>query len=173
MNTGMWKFIKRTFQVIVVLIVLGIVALVAHMNSDRLASDMAFLSCPIIAANRLDTPDTTFLEAIKNRDRENKPYLRLRKDWIRGEIILNWIADVSYSEDGLQGTQRLKTSVTEYSGRDWVEKETRSINRETLIYRLEIDNLYWVERQCVPISKQEFNKAVNAVSTATKAKQKI
>lgn len=169
----MWNFIKRTLQVIAVLIALGILAVVTHENSDRLATDMAFLSCPVTAAERLDKPNNTFLDTVKNRDREAKPYIRLQKDWIRGEIILNWIASVSQSEDGLQGAKRLKTSVSEYSGRDWAQKASRSINRETLLYRIEVDDVYWVERQCVPISKQEFNKAVEAVSAATKAKQKI
>ncbi|MDC3003181.1 hypothetical protein OAZ20_03750 [Paracoccaceae bacterium] len=173
MNIGMWKFIKRTVQLIAALIVVGIVAWVGYENSARLATDIAFLSCPVTDAERLNVVDTNFREPMKNRDREEKPYTRLQKDWIRGEIILNWIADVSESEDGLQGAKRLKESVTEYSGYDWGHKANRSINRETLIYRLEVEDNYWVERQCVPISKQEFNKAVDAVTTATKAKQKI
>lgn len=169
----MWKFIQRTLQAIVVFIALGIIVFVADKNSDRLASDLAFLSCPVTAAERLDKPSNTFFDTVKNQDWEAKPYIRLRKDWIRGEIILDWVAPVSQSENGLQGAKRLKMSVSEYSGRDWAEKASRSINRETLLYRVEFDDAYWVERECVPISEQEFNKAVYAVSAATKAKQKI
>lgn len=169
----MWKFIKRTLQIITALVIVGIFALVGYENSSRLAMDMAFLSCPVKNAQRLDNPDQNFLATIKSRAREQNPYVRLQRDWIRGEVILHWIADISQSENGLQGAKRLQSFVNEYSGYDWIDRADRSINRETLVYRLEVKDKYWVERKCATISKQKFYDAVQAVANATKAKQKI
>ena len=169
----MWKIIKRTLQVIGLLIIIGIGAAFAYNYSEKFATDMAFLSCTVIDAKRLDKDSPNFFDAVKAREIEEKPFLRLKKDWMRGEVLLNWIARVGETENGLQPTKRLTVSVTKYSGYIWSEKVRRTFNRETLEYTLQYDGEYWVKRQCKRIDKQTFEKERQTVNMKTKAKQNI
>lgn len=169
----MWKFIKRTFQVIAVLTVFGIVALVGYGNSERLATDMVFLSCNTVNANAIEGSDDRILEAVlENHTRTVVG--RLRKDWIRNQVLLNWVDDHNISEDGLEETRRLNIEVDNYNGYVWSGKIRRSFNRETLLYRVEYENRgYWVERQCFITEKENFEKLRMKNANETKAKQKI
>ena len=169
----MWKFIKRTFQIIAACIVVGIVALVGHSNSERLATDMVFLSCNIIDANSIEGNDNRILQSVKKTHGVNI-LGRLKKDWIRSEVLLNWIDDDAQSEDGLLKTVRLKIEVDKYTGYNWSGKVRRTFNRETLLYRIEYEKSgYWVERQCSITPKNIFEKLRKKMANETKAKQNI
>lgn len=169
----MWKFIKRSLQVIGLLIIIGTGAGLSYRFSENFATDLAFLSCPAFDAKRLDMDSPNFFKTIQSKEFEKKPLLRLKKDWMRGEVILNWIALVGKSENGLQPAKRLKVSVTNYSGYDWTQKVRRTLNRETLVYTGNYGEEYWVKRQCSRINKQTFEKARRAIVLETKARQKI
>ena len=169
----MWKFIKRTFQVIAVLVAAGIVALFMYGNSERLATDMVYLSCDIIDANAIEGNDERILDAVRKSHGRNI-LGRLKKDWIKNEVLLNWIDDDNKSENGLNDTERLKIEVAQYTGYNWSDEVRRTFNRETLLYRIEYENSgYWVERQCYITQKDSFEKLRKEMSDKTKAKQKI
>ena len=94
--------------------------------------------------------------------------------------MLNWIAEDGTSENGLETTQPLAISVSNYSGFDYLNSVRRTIDRESLIYRLtkeasSIDKTieYYVERQCRIIDKEIFDAKRLKSAEATKAKQKI
>lgn len=83
------------------------------------------------------------------------------------------------SEDGLQQPSVLSTGVTEYSGWDYSDEAQRTLNRNTLVYRLELkesrdgDVEFWKQRQCETIDKAVFEKQRDIVVSRTKAAQKI
>ena len=154
----MWKFIKRTFQVIAVLIVLSIVGLGAYANSERLATDMVYLSCTISDANGLTQDDNRILPTVKKTQKITNQ-ARLRKDWIQNKVLLNWVDNHNEHENGLEPTRSLNINVGEYWGYDRNENK-RTFNRETLRYRVEYRG-FWVERACQKITKTEFEKNRN------------
>ena len=169
----MWKFIKRTLQVIAALVVLAIIAFVGYGNSERLATAMVYLSCDITAANAIDGNDDRILQSVlKVHDRNVLGCLK--KDWIRNEVLLNWIDVDGESENGLNDTERLRIEVKQYTGYNWSKKVRRSFNRENLLYRIEYEEgNYWVERQCYITQKNSFEKLRKEMADKTKAKQKI
>ncbi len=173
----MWKFIKWTLLVIVTLIVLGISALVAISYSRALAYTIVSLECKLYEA---DTPQNYL------RQKEiygEISYARLNKDWIQGNIVLNWIREEADTETGLGADVILRESVAEYYGTEYDYpnkfKVYRSFNRETLVYKRDIldntsgESVMWMTRKCKIIPNQEFNKRMKRAADATKAKQKI
>ena len=174
MNISMWKFVKRTLQVIAGLIILGIIAIAGYANSERLSYDMVYLSCAITDANGMTEDDDRIRPAVLEHWGPTNQ-ARLRKDWIRGKVLLNWIDTHGDGdqENGLQNTVSMNISVQEYSAFDWVDKVTRKINRETLVYRIEYADRYWMERKCKKITKPMFEKIREVITIQIKAKQKI
>ena len=170
----MWKFVKRTLQVIAGLIILGIIAIAGYANSERLSYDMVYLSCAITDANGMTEDDDGIRPAVIKHFGP-RSQARLRKDWVRGKVLLNWIDTHGDGdqENGLENTVSMNISVQEYSAFDWVEKVTRTINRETLVYRVEYGDKYWVERKCKKTTKSEFEAIREIITTQIKAKQKI
>lgn len=173
----MWVFIKRAFLLICLLIFTGIGYLIALENSEKFAVDMAFLECPRSEIG--GSSDQRLLDAV---ERVQQPILfgRLKKDYLQGKVLLNWIAEDGTSENGLETTQPLAISVSNYSGFDYLNSVRRTIDRESLIYRLtkeasSIDKTieYYVERQCKIIDKGVFDAKRLKSAEATKAKQKI
>ena len=174
MNISMWKFVKRTLQVIAGLIILGIIAIAGYANSERLSYDVVYLSCVITDANGLITEsDALRPSVIKHHGPIT--HVRLRKDWIRGKVLFNWIGErgVRDQENGLENTVSMNISPQKYSASDWLDKVKRTIDRETLVYRAEYKDAYWIERKCKKTTKSEFEAIREIITTQIKAKQKI
>ena len=170
----MWKFVKRTLQVIAGLIILGIIAIAGYANSERLSYDMVYLSCAITDANGMTEDDDRIRPAVLEHWGPTNQ-ARLRKDWIRGKVLLNWIDTHGDSdqENGLQNTVSMNISAQKYSASDWLDKIKRTIDRETLVYRAEYKDAYWIERKCKKTTKSEFEAIREIITTQIKAKQKI
>ena len=129
----MWLFIKRAFLLIIVLIAAGIGYLIALENSEKFAVDMAFLECTRseIGGNS----DQRVLDAVEQAQRKII-YGKLQKDHLQNRVLLTWVADQGESESGLNTSQSLRISVSNYSGFDYLMSVRRTIDRESLIYRL-------------------------------------
>ena len=173
MNINMWKVFKRAVQLSAALVIFGIGVFLVAEKSEVFATDMVYLSCDIIDANAIEGEDEQILDAvIKNHVRSILG--RLKKDWVKNEVLLNWIDHDSRSENGLQDTVRLKIEVGQYTGYNWSGKVRRTFNRETLLYRVDYEKSgYWVERQCYISQKDSFEKLRKQMAIITKAKQKI
>ena len=169
----MRKSVKRILWAIIGLVLLGIGVVISYANSERLAYDIAHLSCVVSDANGLTTDDARILPKVRELY-PGRSYARLQKDWLQGAVLLNWVDTRNAYEQGLQPTHRLKIKVDKYTGRDWSTNVTRSIDRETLRYRVEYtDKKYWVERSCVLVPKARFEEVRQKNAADTKAKQKI
>ena len=170
----MWKIIKIILLIPLVLIVLGIGWFIVRESSQSFATNIAYLSCVLKDANDLNEDDPKVWTAVKKAQR-NVIHGNLRRDWIKGQVLLNWVARDGEEEDGLGDTRVLNISTKHYSGRDGYgdEADYRSIDRETLVYRLTVDGNYWIDRQCSKVSKAEYENKRKASEAATKAKQNI
>lgn len=167
------KVIKRVLWALVALIVIAVGIVISYANSERLAYDIAHLSCVVSDANGLTSDDARILPKVRERY-PGRSYARLQKDWLQGAVLLNWVDTRNAYEQGLQPTHRLKIEVDNYTGRDWSTNVTRSIDRETLRYRVEFtDKNYWVESNCVLVPKARFEDVRQKSAAETKAKQKI
>lgn len=173
----MWLFVKRAFLLIMLLIVTGIGYLIALENSENFAVDMAFLECTRseIGGNS----DQRVLDAVEKAQRKII-YGKLQKDHLQNRVLLTWVADQGESESGLSTSHSLRISVSNYSGFDYLSSVRRTIDRESLIYRLtkEVSSIdktieYHVERQCQIIDREIFESNRLKSANATKAKQKI
>jgi hypothetical protein len=170
----MLKFIKRLMLLLLALAMFLTGALFVYINSENFASPIASLRCSLSAAsaNDYDTYKKSFGLI---------SYAQLRRDPFKGVVYLYWLADAGESEDGLQRAMRLKESVSQYSGIDYRDYETRirrSFDRQTLEYRREFLNqnnqiTSWMTRKCVLISDDAFERLRVKSADATKAKQKI
>jgi hypothetical protein len=173
----MLKLIKWTLLTFLGLIVLVIGTWVALSYSRALAYTIVSLECKIYEA---DTPQN-YLTQKEHFDEIS--YARLNKDWLQGNIVLNWLREEADTETGLGQDIILRESVAEYYGTDYDYpdkfKVYRSFNRETLVYKRDVldntsgDSLMWMKRKCKIIPNQEFNKRMKRAADATKAKQKI
>lgn len=170
----MWLFIKRTFLLIILLIVAGIGYLVAYENSDKFSTTIASLECTLN-----DASEGYFVVA---RDLWGMTsFAQLRRDHLKSRIYLNWLADDGTSEDGLSKQLVLKANVNSYYGEEYLEfsrRVYRTFNRETLQYRREIRNengqvQNWITRRCAIISNKYFEELRVKSAKVTKAKQKI
>lgn len=170
----MGKFIKRTLQSILGLIVLIIVMALAYNYSEKFAVHKVALKCgkPNLITDELDLGYIFQTSAIGS----------LRKDYIRGKMLLNWVSDDADTENGLDDTLSLKESTTVYEGMKYNTKYTtkRIIDRNTLKYNLTItDNTYpskgftEMERFCKIIPRSLFEQKRKEMADATKKKQKI
>lgn len=169
----MWKSVKRILWATACLIAVGVAGVVSYANSERLAYDIAHLSCVVSDANGLTSKDARILPKVR-KQQPSRNYARLRKDWLQGVVLLNWVDTRNTSERGLEPTRRLKIEVDKYTGRDWSRNVTRSFDRETLQYRVEYtDANYWVEQSCVLVPKTRFEDVRQKNAAETKAKQKI
>ena len=173
----MIKFLKRTFYVILGLIALGGAWLYVFLNSDKLAKDIAYLECSLHEVGS-DTKDKLFLDQFRSAYSKNIVG-RLRDDWIKDKVLLNWVADGGKSEDGIETTHRLNVSTNTYSGYSYSDKTKRTFDRDTLLYTWERQDTsygqveYWLTRKCVKVPKNIFEKLRKKSAEATKAKQKI
>ena len=131
----MIKFLKRTFYVILGLIALGSAWLYVYSNSGKFATDIAYLECSLRDVGS-DAKDKRFLDNVRTAYSDNAVG-RLANDWIKGKVLLNWIADEGETEDGLQSTVKLKTSTNSYAGYTYSTDIMRTFNRNTLLYSYE------------------------------------
>lgn len=172
----MWKFIKWALLSLLGLILLGIGALIIDVNSEKLSSDMVFLKCGL-PNNYGGTADKTSIEAFMKNQR-TELIGRLRKDWIKGKVLLNWVSTSGETESGLGSTKKLSISTDRYSGYSYFEDTQRTFNRETLVYTLEQKKYneeaqVWLQRNCTKTTKAIFERVRKKSADATKAKQKI
>ena len=182
----MVKFLKRTLYVILAFIALSATSLYMYSNSDKFAKDIVYLEC-ILDGVGSDTREKGSLDALRNT---KKGILigKLRKDWIKDKVLLNWVADEGTTEHGLEGTQKLGVGIRTYSGYITSSLVSRSFDRNTLVYTWkrmlrdrgnifdefdleEVD--YWITRKCVIVDESVFETERKKSAAATKAKQKI
>lgn len=170
----MLKFIKRLMLFILALALILAVALYIYVNSERFAPPIASLRCSLTAAS-----DNDYLRYKKSLGMIG--YAQLRRDPFKDVIYLYWLAEAGKSENGLNQAKRLNESVSQYSGIDYIDYETRvrrSFDRQTLEYRREVLNqnnqiTSWMTRYCILISDDAFERLRLKSAEATKAKQKI
>lgn len=134
---SMIRRLKHVLYLLLGLSALGITTLIAleliQENSHKFATNIAFLECTLQEVSS-DKHEQDFLDAVK-ADAPLKTFARLNKDWIKGgSILLNWVAQVGLSEDGLKRTQTLRENINNYSGSLDVS-DTHSFNRGTLLYK--------------------------------------
>ena len=177
----MKKFLKRTFYAILSLIALGATYLFVVSNSEKFATDIAYLECALDQVGS-DKRDNNFLDAVRKHHRKSIVG-RLREDWIENKVLLTWVADVGDSEKGLESQVKLNISTNTYSGFSYDGSFTfgtqRTFDRNTLLYTYErkptstaeVD--FWLTRKCVIVDKSVFEKKRKKSAAATKAKQKI
>jgi hypothetical protein len=171
------RFLKRTLYVILVLIAAGIAFAVAVSNSDKLATNLAYLECTLDEQG-LDKLSPEGASQVVKLTR-SKIAGRLRNDWIDGKVLLNWVAKAGTTENGLDPTQELTISTNSYTGWSYSDQAQRTFNRDTLLYRMEAKETYigevkyWTTRKCVIIDKKVFEMLRKKSAEATKAKQKI
>ena len=176
----MWRIIKRTLLVVVVLIALGIGYLIAYENSEKFSTTIVSLECTLTKAHS----EEFRLQALEWWGATN--FARLKNDWMRGDVLLYWVEeDIGESESGLQNTVRLKEDTKFYYGVEYEDMNQyahRSFNRNTLVYRREERTARvategtsnnWIERQCKIIPDKKFDKLRDDSAAATKAMQKI
>ena len=173
----MIKFLKRTFYVILGLIALGGAWLYVDLSSEKFAKDIAYLEC---TNHELGTGSLTEKQGKQfTKSRRPKIVGRLRDDWIKDKVLLNWVTEGGTSEDGLETTKKLNVSTNNYSGYSYSDKVKRTFNRDTLLYTYEAQDTsfgpvkYWLTRKCVKVPKNVFEKLRKKSADATKAKQKI
>jgi len=112
-----------------------------------------------------------------DKKRPKKVMGRLRDDWAKNKVLLNWVSFGGTNESGLGDTLYLDVSPTLYSG--YISNSQRTFNRDTLEYLREVkqssegDAIYWHTRKCVIIEKRVFEAERKKSAAATKAKQKI
>ncbi|MDA9939748.1 hypothetical protein N9C37_04690 [Planktomarina temperata] len=173
----MIKFLKRTFYVILGLIALGSAWLYVYSNSGKFATDIAYLECSLRDVGS-DAKDKRFLDNVRTAYSDNAVG-RLANDWIKGKVLLNWIADEGETEDGLSSTIKLSTSTSSYAGYSYSTDIRRTFNRNTLLYTWQKKEgyngkvIFWMTRQCVIIDKRIFEAKRKKSADATKANQKI
>ena len=131
----MIRRLKRVLYLFLGLSTLGIITFITlelmQQNSHKFATNIAFLECTLQEVSS-DKHEQDFLDAVK-ADVPLKTFARLNKDWIKGgSILLNWVAQVGLSEDGLKRTQTLEENINNYSGSLGVDEH--SFNRGTLLY---------------------------------------
>jgi hypothetical protein len=174
----MAKILKRIFTVFMLLVLLVAGCITVLIFSDELATDVAYLECPLIkAAGEVDGASMTFDRAISIWSPVS--YARLRKNWIEQRIVLHWVEDENVSEDGLSKPYHLEESTLAYSSYEYSSQRFRSFSRETLIYRHEYREMptsaatWYFERQCTTISKDIFEAKRLRHAKQTLARQKI
>ncbi len=176
--SAMLKFIVGAALLIQVLVVFGVAALVAQANSEKFASDMVFLRCerPFSSGGTWD--QVKINKVLKNQDRVLVG--RLRKDWIKGVVLLNWVASDGVKKTGLYDTLRLEIKTDKYTGYSAVGNHSRSFDRETLVYTLEkkmfnadTEALYWLKRKCIVSTDELFDRLRKKSANVTKTKKKI
>ena len=173
----MVKFFKRTLYVILGLIALGATSLFVRSNSESLSTDIAYLECALSDHSNASWTDEyrELIEVVKTE----KQFGRLRKDWINGSVLLNWVAREGKSESGLGPSKRLSVNTNNYSGYSYTDKVQRTFDRDTLLYTWErkqssFDKAdFWRTHSCVIIEKRVFEAERKKSAAATKAKQKI
>jgi len=173
----MIKFLKRTFYVILGIIALGGVWLYVDSSSEKFAKDIAYLEC---TPHELGTGSLTEKQG-KQFAKSSRPKIvgRLRDDWIKDKVLLNWVTEGGTSEDGLETTHKLNVSTNNYSGYSYSDEVQRTFNRDTLRYTWEKKKTsfgqaeYWLTRKCVKVQKNVFENLRKKSAEATKAKQKI
>ena len=126
MNVRMWKFIKRTLQVIAALIVVSIGYLLIDANSEVFATDVAYLECT------LDKASPDYFNKIKDVH-GLVGYARIQKDHIKDTALLTWLDIDGDSETGTDPTIKMYISSNKYSSKTM--NITRSFDRNTLRYR--------------------------------------
>jgi hypothetical protein len=173
----MVKFFKRTLYVILGLIALGATSLFVRSNSESLSTDIAYLKCALSDHNNASWTDEyrELIEVLKTE----KQFGRLRKDWIKDSVLLNWVAREGKSESGLEPSKRLSVNTNNYSGYSYTDRAQRTFDRDTLLYTWErkessVDKAdFWRIHNCVIIEKRVFEVERKKSAAATKAKQKI
>lgn len=174
---SMQKFLMRTLYVLLGLITLAGTGLYVVLNSEKFATDIAYLKCSLDRVGPDELSDE--LWEIYGGDKYKDSLLRLREDWISDEVLLDFVAGDGKSENGLVATKRLSISTKTYSGYDYTDEAQRTFNRETLLYTTEVKNTskpelaYWITRKCVIVHKSVFEDKRKKSAAATKAKQKI
>ena len=170
------KYVKRLFIVVLALPILVFAWVQVQDNSHLVAYDLVHLQCKTTdVGGEFSSP----AEETARRRRKLVAFARLQKDEINERVLLQFVADVSQSEDGLQPIQSLSINVDSYSGWDGGSQVQRTIDRNTLVYKLEHKEYsisavkWWHHRQCEIIDKAVFEKRRNEVVSATKAAQKI
>ena len=170
----MGKFIKRTLQSILGLIVLIIVMALAYNYSEKFAIHKVALECrkANVIEDQLGIGDW-YSDVIVGS---------LRKDYIRGKILLNWVNNGAVKENGLNDTISLKESSTVYQGVKYDTNKTikRILDRNTLKYNMTITDKSYpskgfteIERFCKIIPRSLFEQKRKEMADATKKKQKI
>jgi len=177
----MKKLLKRTFYATLGLIALGATYLFVISNSEKFATDIAYLECALDQVGS-DKHDNNFLDLVRNH---HPKYIvgRLREDWIENKVLLTWVADVGDSENGLDSKVKLNISTNTYSGFSYDGSFTfgtqRTFDRNTLLYTnerkptstAEVD--HWLTRKCVIVDKSIYEEKRKKSAAATKAKQTI
>jgi hypothetical protein len=173
----MKKFLIRTLYVLLGLITLAGTWLYVVTNSEKFATDIAYLKCSLDQVGS-DKRSDNFHNEVRKRQRK-EIVGRLREDWVSDKVLLNWVADDGTSENGLGATKRLNISTTTYSGYDYADELQRTFDRETLRYTWESKEtsrgevIFWIKRKCVIVDKSVFEEKRKKSAAATKAKQKI
>ncbi len=170
----MRKILKRTLQILLLLMILSVGVLLAYSYSEKLSTNVAYLECELT-----QTGGSISMQAARAAW-ENTSYARLRYDWINDNILLNWISDNgTVSENGLEKTIVLRIDTLSYSGYDYTQQRYRSLNRETLLYRKERRETsgsqpdWWAESECKKIDGTKFEGLRQFQENITKARQKI
>jgi len=171
-TTNMGKFIKRSLQLILGLIILILGVGFAYLNSEKFAVHKVALQCssPTVTAKNIDMSDYP----------QRQLFGSLRKDYLNNKMLLNWVAEVDQSQNGLQQTRIMTENITYYQSTSFKGglKTIRTINRNDLTYVKETtessrDINIRVLRYCTEIPRSLFEQKRKEVADATKKKQKI
>tara|TARA_Y100001954_G_C15589680_1_gene492543 strand:+ start:20 stop:511 length:492 start_codon:yes stop_codon:yes gene_type:complete len=162
------KLVKRTLQIISVLVIVGIGYFLVVKNSEYFATDIAYLECTIDEAN--EEFFDNFVNALGLVS-----YVRLQKDHIKNQVLATWIDIDGDSDTGTRKTRRLDISSISYSSKK--NDFYVSFDRQTLRYKWSAgtreDKKLWYERSCVKTTKQVYETARQKEVNRVKSNQNI
>lgn len=171
--------IIKTLSALMIFILIGpAVYLFANAYSEIFAQDIAYLECKLETAGNSEGASLEAFMEVK-RVYGDVAFAHIQRDWIKDNILLNWIEDDNTSENGLQDTVYLSEQVLSYSGLDLATSIKRSFDRETLRYRWEkvaaLRDIsgYWFERSCRIISRGTFEVLRRQAADGTAERQNI
>ena len=175
----MIKLLKIILYVILGIIVLAIVAAAVTTNSQKFAKDIAYLECTPSRWQNFRLSEKEDKKLRKSIEERSIIVGRLRKDWIQSRILLDWVAELGTTENGLETTYKLSINTNNYTGYSYKGKIQRTFDRDTLLYTAEgkqhsvseID--FRLTRTCKLIEKKVFENQRKKSAKATKAKQTI
>ena len=169
----MVKLIKRTFQTLLALFILIGVGIAVYANSEKFATHSAALECDLLI-----NPYKPKIPPGIKKAAEDDLVMQLRKDWIKGNILLNWATKPGETENGISQTVRLNVSTSNYQKQEpGPEGLRRQIDRKNLFYdvtyRSNYNDLFTVTRVCNLIDVKKFYQIKDESAAATRVNQKI